>query len=310
MSRHTFFALLVLGILIGAATSALAASPSRNGPIAYAWSKEVAEDDQLVRYSAGIDVVGPRGGASRTVAGCTETVAEAFPPSTSCTLESFGSPAFSPGASRIAFDHGVSIALVNADGTGDLRLLPPNREDDGEPAFSPTGERLVFSAGTSVSKPSGIQRAIWVRSVDGTMPPRQLSPRGSDPVWSRRNVIAFVRSGEIWVVRPSGRGLRQVTGGGGFAPTWSPDGTRIAFSRHGTIFVFDFRAQRLIRAARGAGAVGLACSPDGRRFAVNAYRRGLQTIDAHGNDLHELVAGDREERYSFGHRGIDWAPRR
>ena len=96
----------------------------------------------------------------------------------------------------------------------------------------------------------------------------------------RDGLIAFTRavgskSGQIYLVRPNGHGLRRLThrrhGAGGAA--WSPDGRRILFSsagRRGGVHVF---VKRL-----GGGARQLthgpdtyaypAWSPDGRRIAA------------------------------------------
>lgn len=81
---------------------------------------------------------------------------------------------------------------------------------------------------------------IFVTRLDGT--PRRLAPRGSTPSWSPGGTrLVFTRRSRgalnLYVVRRSGRGLRQLTRSGGYSPAWSPDGRWIAFIRNGALHV-------------------------------------------------------------------------
>jgi len=60
-------------------------------------------------------------------------------------------------------------------------------------------------------------------STTPTLPP----PFGA----AGNGLIAFVSDGDIWAVEPDGSGLRQITSGPGVEdiPTWSRDGTRLAY---------------------------------------------------------------------------------
>jgi Tol biopolymer transport system component len=305
--RRTAAVLVVLVAALGvAAPAASAAFPGSNGAIVYGWSSlDEPETGPPYRYENAVRTVAPAGGAPRTVRGCVRS--ESAPIAGDCTM-SYADPAFSRDGRLIAFDAGVSLALIGVDGDG-LRLLGARSADDGEPAFSPDGRRLAFSAGTSAARPDGGVRGVWVDDLDGGEA-RRLSLRGRDPAWSTRNMIAFLRSGEIWLVRPNGTGLRRLTGGGGFAPAWSPHGTKLAFSRHGSIFVFDFVTKRLRRAVRGAGAMDLAWSPDGRRFAVHVFDGGVWTMRTDGGHVRQIVDGGAGATYAFDANGVDWQPLR
>ena len=162
---------------------------------------------------------------------------------------------------------------------GAVATLPAHSEDDGEPAFSAAGGRGLLR-GPSVAT-GAARRGIWVRNL-ATGAVTQVTRRGTDPEWSSRNWIAFEHGGQIWRVRPGGRGLEQLTGRGGISPAWSPDGTKLAFVRHGTIVVLDLRTRRLARAFGGNSPVDLAWSPDGRRLAWTSFDGSLYTARTNG----------------------------
>jgi Tol biopolymer transport system component len=78
---------------------------------------------------------------------------------------------------------------------------------------------------------------VFITRLDGT--PRRLTRRrGSSPSWSPHGTkLAFVRRGNIYIVRRNGGPLRRVTRRGGSNPAWSPDGGWIAFIRNGDLHV-------------------------------------------------------------------------
>jgi dipeptidyl aminopeptidase/acylaminoacyl peptidase len=70
---------------------------------------------------------------------------------------------------------------------------------------------------------------VHVVSVAGRVP-RALSP-GADPVVSPDGrLIAYVRDGQIWLMRPDGSEQRRLTTTVGGRPIWSPDGRRLVFT--------------------------------------------------------------------------------
>ena len=104
--------------------------------------------------------------------------------------------------------------------------------------------------------------------------------------------IAFVSSGQIWTVDGDGSDLQQVTSPTSPAfdadPSWSPDGTRIAFSR-GTSSTRDL----YIVNANGSGAALLTAngqdptwSPDGTEiaFASSPSNQDLNRINVDGTN--------------------------
>jgi TolB protein len=112
------------------------------------------------------------------------------------------------------------------------------------PSWSPNSRRIAASG----------PRGLWVINV-ATGAAREILSLGEDevgaPAWSPDGRwIAFVRtppstgltgqplgSSQLWLVRPDGSGLRQLTKLTGAsatgAPAWSPDGRRLAFTYRG-----------------------------------------------------------------------------
>jgi Tol biopolymer transport system component len=205
-------------------------------------------------------------------------------------------PTFSPSGSRIAFvrAEGVGVSLYTIDRLGHhaSRLLSDGL--DISPAWSPDGTTIVFSRLTDSSLPID-QATLYLADADGS-DVRQLGAvpvHGVSPSWSRDGQrIAFVSfadhndaacpvgscppNGEIYTVGADGTGLTRLTTSKADDehPTWSPDGSRIAFASG-----FALRSQGhlpwlmtispsggpLRRIGRFAGVVDPAWSPAGVR---------------------------------------------
>lgn len=163
---------------------------------------------------------------------------------------------FSPDGTMVVyevFDRGLYV--VDSDG-GTPRLLAADDRRHarwlGSPAWSPDGSRIAFA----VYDENRSTISIWVMNPDGTGR-RELidlgegrSPGGL--AWSpdgSRLAFHSVRGsgqGQVYVVGADGSGLRQLTRSpplsaraglsGGASPTWSPDGSRIAFRRFGLLY--------------------------------------------------------------------------
>jgi len=161
-------------------------------------------------------------------------------------------PTISPTGARIAFVHGVgdtfSLYTIDRRGRHAAQLLSAGL--DVTPAWSPDGKTIAFSR--LADDPLAIDQAtLYLAAADGSNV-RQLGAvpvRGVSPSWSpdgRR--IAFVSfadhngsscqtgtcppNGEIYVVGDDGSGLTRLTTSTADDehPTWSPDGSLIAFA--------------------------------------------------------------------------------
>jgi len=116
--------------------------------------------------------------------------------------------------------------------------------------------------------------------------------------------LAFSYDTGIWVSHADGTSARQVTSDGGFDPTWSPDGTSIAYR----LLTERDDGEIWIVRADGTDAHDLvndpafsdwgpAWSPDGRKIAFNSNRSGGLTIwvmNADGTGQHQLTKGHGE----------------
>src|SRR5689334_9209142 len=162
-------------------------------------------------------------------------------------------PSFSPDGRRIAFTRVVqslvasTASLFTMDGGG--RHVAPLLADgiDLSAAWSPDGSTIAFSRLDSVSRPLE-EATLYLAESDGSNL-RSLGLRGLSPAWSPDGKkLAFVSfddrngpkcpaascppSGELYVAGADGSGLRRLTRSKADDehPSWSPDGSRIAFA--------------------------------------------------------------------------------
>jgi Tol biopolymer transport system component len=295
------FAALGLFATLLCSASAEGAYPGRNGRVAYV---ESAQGARNAGWGPTIVSVRLDGTGRQTLTTATRTSGDF-------------EPAWSPDGRRIAYVHstgrrlgtgtaGTEIWVMNADGTGKRRLTR-NGIWDGSPTWSPDGRSILFVRGRLfVAHDEWPRSDLWVMSADGTRQ-RQLTRTPElelDPAWAPRgDRLAFLvapltrscnpsrctvgRERELWTSAPDG--TRRAGGGLGgdlipSAPTWSPDGSRLAAgTRLGLITVAaDGTDPRLL-----GGGDEPAWSPDGTLLVVTdqfgrANFLGLQLVTVAG----------------------------
>lgn len=204
-----------------------------------------------------------------------------FMPSTSRDYN----PSFSGDGRWIVFTSDRSgsadIYRVHPDGSGLERLTDSDAFDD-QGALSPDGTRLAFvssrEGGTANLwvldlsrrkysnltrnrsgnfRPSWSPDGEWVAfTSDRGMPHLRSGPDDPPPAGSGCCGWELVQSTALFVVRPDGSGLRQLTATGGYAgsPKWSADGGRIVFyNEHAQIVAVDPESGQQTQLTTGSG---------------------------------------------------------
>lgn len=154
-------------------------------------------------------------------------------------------PAWSPYGSQIAFVSNRagpgtrSIWVINTDGSG-LRRVTNASCCQNHPSFSPDGSQIVFEATAPTAS------HLMIMNIDGTgLRPLTTGTgafRDSSPSWGGRGILFQSTRARlnIWMIQPDGSGLQAIPNAVGLRPTWSPDGTKFAFSGNYDISEFNF----------------------------------------------------------------------
>ncbi len=232
--------------------------------------------------------------------------------------------------SQIAFhqlsgggDTPPGIYAINPDGTGATLLVNDFNDGTGEPAWSPDGRRLAFVSRRHQVYGFPGDLAVYVMSADGSGLARLTNSPAPDewPAWSPDGTkLAFNRFTcmnpdctqqgyrAVYTVNVDGTSLTRLTDPVGVGddewPTWSPDGTRIAFVRStdstaSDVYVINADGSNLVRLTDGHYAVWTpAWSPDGLRiaYARAPYFSGIGDFDlyvmnADGSHVRQLTSG-------------------
>jgi Tol biopolymer transport system component len=210
-------------------------------------------------------------------------------------------PSWSPDSEQVTFVRccwSLMVANRNFSGVSDLGF------GDWASTWSPDGQKLA------VSDRYGLASAIYVVNLDGSGGTRISDGWADDfPDWSSRNEIAYERSQlasggtpGIYVFNPDGTGDRLVIPDGS-APSWSPDGTRLAFGREASppgrgnrIFVANADGSGVTQLTSGPATSGDSdpdWSPTGSKLVFSRCKTNstcwIFTVNADGSGVRRLT---------------------
>lgn len=286
---------LALLLAVGAAGAAAPAGP-RLAVVKETWSPN----------RVALLTVNPNGGAPMRIAGGQERHGP---------VEGFGRLSWRPDGAEIAFPGSRSIFLAGADGSGARELNIAGAE---RPVFAPDGHSLSFTrfgeggvAAWTIDLASGAQRQLTPSRRGLRYYSSSYSPDGNTLLATR---IDRRRHGQTELMA-----LHLDTGGAtrllanGFAPYYSPDGSKIAFIREvgdpptGDLFVLNLADRSLRRLTRTPHGEELFASwdPSGERIAFARFRRrrfaspsSIVQINADGTCETEILAQKRTVFYA------------
>ena len=216
----------------------------------------------------------------------------------SSSFNLYAAPAPQVGAAKIAFasnrDGRVQIYLMNADGSGQVRLTKGDANDD-LPRWSPNGLKILFQSDRDDSVNG--YNDIYLINPDGTGPTRLTTSPNDDcaPSWSpdgSKIVFQSLRDGQRHqIYSMNADGTNQVSLGASTGndrqPAWSPNGTKIAFASDrdhegfASVYVMNSNGsspQRLTFSADGVTDEQPAWSRGGSKIAFVSTRDGDKEI--------------------------------
>ena len=188
-----------------------------------------------------------------------------------------------------------AIFVVSPDGTG-LKRLSPEGAFDSDPVWSPDRQKILFSSGSD----------LYVMNADGSGRTPLVQGQGFhsyrwSPDGGRIAFVALVFEGEdvfdhLWVMQADGTGQTKLVEDA-TSPTWSPDGTGIAYAGTTGIRVInpDGNNDRALT-SEGLRAFQPAWSPDGTRIAfVTIDDKDIFVINPDGSGALDLSEGENDD---------------
>jgi hypothetical protein len=228
--------------------------------------------------------------------------------------------AWSPDGERLALvmfgDQERTLYVMGADGSNPLRIA--SAENVSAPSWSPDRKHIAYVAGSGgrstihiVNSDGSEDRVLYGIDAPGTRAifSAKVSPDGTQILFDRGTDQGF----DIFVMAADGSAVRQLTHTGqDYNPSWSLDGTMIAFTRQegpmeSDIFTMaadgtDIR--RLTDGGKGRTNLDPIWAPDGTKIAFVAGRTGgpgpVVVMNADGTNPVELGSADV--------LGVSWQP--
>jgi len=230
-------------------------------------------------------------------------------------LDTATMPAYSPNGQKIAYYkawEGIAVYDLNKKTT----TLPVPRNWAEFASFSPDGKQLVFHEWVGSWYSADV--SLYVVNVDGSGL-YKVTP-GERPVWSPRGDLIAYDSCQgnncgIFVVKPNGQGVRQVTSDAGGNASWSPDGKKIAYcsSADGDseIWIVNLDGSGIKQLTKNKGNdTNPAFSPDGSYIFYLSDQDGtawaLRVMRPDGSDIKTLRKVGTAPRWQFARMWAGW----
>ena len=206
----------------------------------------------------------------------------------------------SPPAGKIVFacyiDQIDQICIMNADGSGRRQLTDfpatayyPSLSSDGQTVYFASNQSGTFEIYSIDINGNGLQR---LTNGIGSLAAPELSPDGE--------TILFANEGNgLWVMNPNGSSPHAITNKDDIDPTWSSDGSMIAFAsnRQGQrqLFVSNANGKKVEKVTDLNRMGGRSSwSPDGTKLAFYRGPTGdhdIYVINIDGSGLQKLTNG-------------------
>ncbi|MFH1860155.1 MAG: carboxypeptidase regulatory-like domain-containing protein [bacterium] len=185
-----------------------------------------------------------------------------------CLLTHGSAPSISPDGERIVFVRKGNVWVINTNGKDERQLTSSGYA--GSPSFSPDGKQIVFCN----------ENTICTINIDGTGYRQLVQAKASYPAFSPDgSQIVFSMNGDVYLMDTNGQEWHKLTNTPEieYASTFSPDGTRVMFTRCN-----DLGATGIWTMNRNGGQAQMIAdnsfdgrfSPDGRQVVFVSASRG------------------------------------
>jgi len=234
-------------------------------------------------------------------------------PNTKTRIGVGNNPSWSPDGTQLVVSNWL-LFTMSTNGNSQTKITSPPSPSDGdwfdnEPDWSPDGEKIVFSGKGRRYSDLGDSWDLWIVSATGDNMTQLTSDRYINedyPTWSPDgSKIAYVGDGKVFVISSSGGVPQVIPGISSWGQlAWSDDGTSLAVCNNGIqIVTLDGTILKTLVPDIRPG--GCTWSPNGKTIAFTDYATGIWTVPASGGTP-KLVIENITNTQNF--EAPDWSP--